>query len=366
MRILLFADLHLDRPFRWVRPAVGNRWRRSLVETLHGITKLADDLEVDALCSGGDLYEHDLVAPGTPRELQEAFARIDHIPVLLAPGNHDWYGSQSIYARTTWSPNVHVFDQDSLGRFSLADGFNVWGGAHLKPAGTAGFLDRMAPLSDSDVNVAFFHGSLRSWFDQEEHGKEPHAAFELDQVEQVGFAHAMLGHFHTPNHTRLHTYPGNPEPLGFGETGARGAVLLEFDDDGGVTHTVHELGRTRVADIRVDVDGCVTHSELRLRVEAALNGLGGIVRVRLTGEVDEAVSVGGDVLRDLGDDLDALVIRTDEVTWSYPIESIAVESTVRGEFVREVLAGDLEEETRRRVLITGLRALDSRPDLEVV
>ena len=52
---------------------------------------------------------------------------------------------------------------------------------------------------------------------------------------------------------------------------------------------------------------------------------------------------------------------------AYAIEQIAQEQTVRGQFVRDVLAaGGLPEDQRRRVLITGLRAFDGRPDLEVI
>lgn len=43
----------------------------------------------------------------------------------------------------------------------------------------------------------------------------------------------------------------------------------------------------------------------------------------------------------------------------YDIAALAKERTVRGRFVRDVLAaGDLDDERRRRVLLTGLRALD--------
>lgn len=365
MKILLFSDLHLDRPFRRIGPGVGNRWRQALVDTLRDIVALADRLEVDALCSGGDLFEHDLVAPNTPVELQAAFASIDHIPVYLAPGNHDWFGGHSVYAQTAWSPNVEVFTTDSLEPRVLASGFNLWGAAHLKPAGTRGFLDIFQGVANREVNVALFHGSLRSWVDAEEKGKEPHAAFDLEQVEQAGFVHALLGHFHTPRHTEWHTYPGNPEPLGFGETGNRGAVLLEFSPDGTVSHTVHRLARTSVADLTVDVSGCATESDLRLRVGEALAAVEGIVRLRLVGEVDQGVRVEGSLLSDLGGHLDWLEVDPVGVSWSYPLDIIVNEATVRGEFVREVIEADLDEDVRRRVLITGLRALDRRTDLAV-
>ncbi len=49
----------------------------------------------------------------------------------------------------------------------------------------------------------------------------------------------------------------------------------------------------------------------------------------------------------------------------YNLEAIRNETTVRGEFVRQVTGADMPEDEKRKVLVTGLRALDGRDDLEV-
>jgi hypothetical protein len=54
------------------------------------------------------------------------------------------------------------------------------------------------------------------------------------------------------------------------------------------------------------------------------------------------------------------------VLFAFDLDALRQEQTVRGEFVREVSADDaLDEELRRKVLLTGLRAFDGRSDLEV-
>jgi hypothetical protein len=45
---------------------------------------------------------------------------------------------------------------------------------------------------------------------------------------------------------------------------------------------------------------------------------------------------------------------------------VAQEPTVRGQFVRDVQASELTPEERQRIIVTGLRALDGRYDLEVL
>jgi len=70
----------------------------------------------------------------------KAFADVD-LPVYLAPGNHDWYGPESLYRLANWSPNVHLFTQDHLVPVNLADGLILWGAAHRAPANTDGFFE---------------------------------------------------------------------------------------------------------------------------------------------------------------------------------------------------------------------------------
>ena len=61
-----------------------------------------------------------------------------------------------------------------------------------------------------------------------------------------------------------------------------------------------------------------------------------------------------------------MVVEVGDLQAAYDLDMISQEETVRGEFVREVIGQDLPEDDKRRILATGLRALDGREDLEVV
>ena len=56
---------------------------------------------------------------------------------------------------------------------------------------------------------------------------------------------------------------------------------------------------------------------------------------------------------------------TDLLDVAYDVARLRAEATVRGEFVREVLAAGLSESDQTRVLVAGLRALEGRADLDV-
>lgn len=362
MRLLVFADVHLDAPFTWLTgagPRLARTRRRALRDTVSRICELADRLGVDALLCAGDLYEHDRVTPDTAAFLRETFGELGR-PVFLAPGNHDWCGPTSLYAQVHWSSNVHVFGSDRLQPVELTSGLTLWGAAHLAPANTDGFLEGFA-VDRGGVHLALFHGSERSGLPQQDSGKVPHAPFRAAEVPVAGLHHVFAGHYHAPVDGPWHTYPGNPDPLTFGETGDRGAVLAEVAADGSVTRVRHQVGGSVVASIAVDLTG-VTHSgEIRDRVAEQLAASSGVVRVTLCGAVPPEVDVRPDDLADLGAHLDGLVVRTGDLRVAYDMDALALEPTVRGQFVRDVRGDDaLDEPTRQRVLIAGLQAFDGR------
>ncbi|HEY7738537.1 MAG TPA: metallophosphoesterase [Candidatus Limnocylindria bacterium] len=363
MKLLHFADLHLDAPFAWLEPDAARRRRQHRRDTLTRILALAEAESVDAVLCAGDLFEHDRVQPDTIAFLQASFARSTR-PIYLAPGNHDWYGPQSPYAVTAWSPNVHVFTEAALRPVALEAGVTLWGAAHRAPANTDGFFAGFR-VDQPGIHLAVAHASERSWLDAQESGKTPHAPFDAAEIAAAGLSHAFLGHFHLPKDAERHTYPGNPDPLEFGEVGERGAVLATVGDDGRVTRERRPVAVSQVHDVEISVDGCEHADDIRDRVSAVLGGLRGSVRVTLTGTVAPAVRVDGADLVSLAAHLEGLVIRRERVTVGYDLPAIAEEATVRGQFLRTAL--DIEDpERRRQVILLGLRAFEERADLEVL
>lgn len=364
MRLLHFSDLHLDTPFTWAGPDVGRTRRLALRRVLANICRLAEQESVDAVLCAGDLYEDTRFTPDTVAFVADTLSQLD-MPVLLAPGNHDWYGPTSLYATASFAGNVHVFRSDVLEPYELAEGFTIWGAAHCAPANTDGFLDHFL-VDRAGVNVALFHGSEQGALQWQESGKVPHAPFRAEQIIASGLNHAFVGHFHTPRYAERHTYPGNPEPLSFGEEGERGAVIAEVDEGGFVSLTPHEVSETRWHDIDVRLHDVDHLDQAVAQVQAAIAPLKGVVRATVHGEVGEDVDIRLEDLQALGSHLDAFAPRVGDIWIAYDLEDLAHEQTVRGEFIRMVRADSaLDEEERRRVTITGLRALAGRSDLEV-
>ena len=371
MKIIHFADLHLDSAFAWcgARDDAGRRRRQALRDALVRIADTAREVNADALFCGGDLYEHERVTSDTAAFLQRTFAELAPIRVFIAPGNHDYYGPGSVYATTDWSDNVHIFRENSLQPVPLADGLTLWGAAHCAPAGTGDFLSGFR-VEGKGAHIALFHGAERSWFFEQGADKEPHAAFDADAIPGAGLHHVFLGHYHRPKDADNHTYPGNPDPLQFGEDQPngliRGPVIATIAADGSVRRERRTVAQTQAHDISLDVTSLASQQEARERVAELTQGLAGVVRLTVRGDLESDIDLPESALRDALGGFDAAQINTSELRQGYNLDAIRQEPTVKGEFVRDVLAAGLAPDEERRILITGLRALDVRNDLDVL
>ena len=367
MKIVHFADLHLDAPFAWAGAsgAAARRRRQALQDVLVRIVGLAREVRADALFCGGDLYEHEHCTPDTAEFLRKTFADLTPVPVYLAPGNHDWYGPHSPYALVEWSHNVCVFREARLRQVQLADGVTLWGAAHHAPRHTGNFLDEFR-TDGAGVHLALFHGSERSWLTEQRGGKRPHAPFNSQEIGRAGIHHAFLGHYHRPRDGERHTYPGNPDPLEFGEDGGRGVVIATIGPDGSIARQRQRVAKSEVHDLELDVSGCSSQQEVRRRLAEISAGLSGVARLVITGELDAGIDLRHSDLREAIDNFDAVQVDERDLRSSYDIAAIRREPTIRGQFVTDVLEARLPPAEERRVLMTGLRALEGRNDLEAL
>jgi hypothetical protein len=104
---------------------------------------------------------------------------------------------------------------------------------------------------------------------------------------------------------------------------------------------------------------------VRERIREAVGGQRGVARVTISGEPAAGLDLVVEDLGAIGTGLDGLTLRVGDLRPPYDLAAIRREPTVRGEFVRDVERSVLPEDERRCVILTGLRALEGRDDLEV-
>src|SRR2546421_11116804 len=115
LRLLHFADLHLDRSFASERLyGVGAQRRREDLRTaLQRIVDRAREHQVDLITCGGDLFEHDHVTRETAGFVVQTLGAAG-MPVLIAPGHADPAVPSSPYRYLRWPENVTIATHEKL------------------------------------------------------------------------------------------------------------------------------------------------------------------------------------------------------------------------------------------------------------
>jgi exonuclease SbcD len=361
VRVLLFSDVQLDRPYEWASATVADARRASAREALVELLGVARSNAVDVVACAGNLFDRRGVRPSTTRWLTTAL-RSAGVPVLIAPGDHDFVGPLGGYLRHQWPENVTIFDSDRFTPVDVAENVTIWGAAHTEAHRLGSFLDGFE-VDRGGVNFGLFHGTERSGFDREP-ATEPSAPFDEIEIEATGFDHALVGHFQQAHLGSTHTYPGAPIAHDF-ENGATGsAVLLTLDEDGTIARELIEVSSPGLHVVEVDLTNLKSASDVLKHVNASLSERSGITHLRLVGRLEPDI-----VLR--REDLLGLIATPDDlhISWEVDVDvdldQMAKEQNVLGQFVRDVLAGgNLSEERQQHVLLIGLRALAGSDVLE--
>ncbi len=284
IRILHAADLHLDSPFQGLSREKAVQRRGEQRQLLRRIADLAAREKADLVLLAGDLFDADEPYSETTRLLEQVLPAMG-APVFVAPGNHDWYGPRSPWARMDLGRNVHVFASEAVECVPLpALGVRVWGaafsGKHRKPP-LAGFH---AEKEEGVTDVMVLHGEVGV-------PGSPYGAISEADIAGSGMDYIALGHVHACGGLRqagdtFYAWPGCPEGRGFDETGVKGVLLVELDGDECRARAV-PLGGRRYEALAVDLTDSADH------VRSVLDAVGrdasrDVYRVTLTGQPERS------------------------------------------------------------------------------
>lgn len=280
IRILHAADLHLDSPFQGLSREKAAQRRGEQRGLLSRIADAARGEGADLILLAGDLFDADDPYSETTRLLEQVLPGVG-APVFIAPGNHDWYGPRSPWARMDLGKNVHVFDSESIQCVELpALGVHVWGAAFTgkrRNPPLAGFhAEKKAGFTD----VMVLHGEVGM-------PGSPYGAISEEDIAGSGMDYIALGHIHAASGLRragntFYAWPGCPEGRGFDETGEKGVLLAQVGDGDCRIRSI-PLGGRRYEVLSVDLTDSADH------IRTVLDAVGretsrDVYRIVLTGE----------------------------------------------------------------------------------
>lgn len=368
--ILHFSDLHLEAAFATSRlPAkLARRCREQLRQTLRRIMEIANYRKADAVTIAGDLFEREHLTPDTAAFLAQEFAALAPTPVFIAPGNHDAADAVSLYQRGHWPENVNIAIKPGLTEWRLSKEYSLWMAAHLGPSERQNFLNnfQLPETAARPFPILLLHASaVPNHFDD----SRAHAPLTLEEIRKAGFTLALLGHYHTARVMRhdnvIAVYPGSPEPLGFNENAKHGVAWIELNPGQVPKIELLPLAALHFDSFEINVEGCAQREQLldKITAQARAQDLSThFVRIKLTGQAAATLHLDLDLLAERVEKNFGYVSFENHTRPAFDLTRLAEESTVRGEFVRNMLAA-LERETEKQSLYSealqyGLQAFE--------
>ena len=272
LKILHTADWHLDSPFG----GFSEEQRRLLREEQRRLPGKIADLcrreNCDLMLLAGDIFDGE-ASRETLDALKNALER-SGVPVLIAPGNHDFCAPGSPWLEESWPKNVYVFT-GAMEAVSL-EGLDcrVYG-AGYRSMDCQPLLEGFHAEGDEKYCVAVLHGDPTQ-------RESPYSPVTTAQVRESGLDYLALGHihkagaFHSGN--TLCVWPGCPMGRGWDETGDKGVCIVTLTDEAQVQAV--SLDTIRFTDLEVDIGADAVSA-----LESALppQGSRDFYRIALTG-----------------------------------------------------------------------------------
>lgn len=395
VRVLQLSDLHLDSSLLAGRlglaPEKARVRRAELRQILARACALARERRLDLVLIPGDLFDDEAVTQDTVNFVIEQLGGLSPIPVVIAPGNHDFYSLGSPYnqefllarKQRVWPENVRIFRDGrwSTLTFPSLPGLYVTGMAHCASAELGErLLGRPIPRPDGArspdaLSLLVFHGSR-------DHARLPARKlrtlpFSDAELAAQDFDYAAIGHYHEQTTLAaadgrvLGAYAGCAGGRGLDEEGEKVVLVADIERHQGGRRVALEkvrLDRRAVRIVDVHCTGATHRDAILRRIEEALAmrepSPDDLVHVRLTGRVapgiDLRVPDGAFEDRFFHVSFDVSMVKPDYSVERYRDDSL---KTTEARFAREMLRRiDAEPDPARRrtlenALYYGLDAL---------
>ena len=263
-RFVHAADLHLDTPFTGlarVDDTVAQALRDASLSAWDALVDLAIEEQAAFLLLAGDIYDGPSRGLRPQLRLLAGIRRLveANVKVLAVFGNHDPVGG-GWSAVTDWPAGVTLFPADAVTAVPIERDGRRLATVHGISFGRAEETDNLAARfrrsDEPGLHVGLLHANVGA---QPDHGN--YAPARREDLLAAHLDYWALGHVH--RHRTViagdpcwAVYPGSlqgrsPAP---GEQGAKGAVVVECDDQAGVLAPPRFVPLDRARFLTVDVD----------------------------------------------------------------------------------------------------------------
>ena len=346
MKLIHCADLHLDSPMESNLPADKARERRNeILFTFSELVRLADENRADAILIAGDLFDSKRTTKKTEQYVLNLIEQHPSLNFFYLAGNHDSGNRLSLGANLP--ENLYTFPSDWTS-YALGEVY-ITGSENPNP-------DTLA-LPEDKLNIVLLHGQQKE-SDTNEQDVIPFKKYKEKHIDYLA-----LGHLHgyreaTLDDRGIACYAGCLEGRGFDECGQKGYVLLEVKH-GKIEHTFVPFARRTLHEVSCDLSQCQSQLEIENQLLAYTNTIpsSDLVKIILTGECSPQLLIDLPQLSQLLSERFYFAKLVDRTRLEIRPQDYIHDVSLKGEFVRRVMASSLTDAEKEEIIICGLRAL---------
>ncbi|HEY9733903.1 MAG TPA: metallophosphoesterase [Drouetiella sp.] len=300
-KFLQFSDVHLDSRLSFLKLPLSlterQQRRREILEVFLLALEVARSEQIDAVLIPGDLWHNETIKGATLARIINGCAELGDIPVVIAPGDSDYYSDESfynneilhLYGLPTWSNNVHIFKGGDFSTVKHPSYPHVafTGRALLDSTPQADHpLANLIPRDlDAEINILLLCGSIEGYTGVDKANEAaPFSPFTAEQLEENQFTYAALGHYQDYTEVLsgagdiLGAYSGSLAGRGFDELGPRfalfGTIQKNEFDAWQCNIEPLELDRRRMVMVSADISG-LTGEEMLEEITMSIADQGG-------------------------------------------------------------------------------------------
>lgn len=361
MKIIHCADLHLDSKMEsnLSREKALQRKEELLKSFENLITVHAQKKSAGVIIIAGDLF--DTLKSFQKTVKKQVFHLIQSHPeitFLYLKGNHD---SESFFEAQERIPeNLKFFSSEKW--ISYDFGKVCITGREITSFVPEDVYNELV-LDSGRINIVVLHGEI-----VKSTGKSDAPFINLSKLKNKYIDYLALGHIHSYSCERLDKrgvfcYSGCLEGRGFDETGPKGYVLLDVDEEkNSVSQEFIETSIRKLYAPEINITNLEDYSDILNKISSDIDSISrkSLVKVILKGEVSEAADIMTESFaRQLESDFFFIKVENQtEIKIDY--EKYRNDISLKGEFVRTVESQDLPEEKKARIIIAGLKALSGK------
>lgn len=337
VKIVHCSDFHMDTPFQThFDKNVSEQRREEIREAFGTIIELCKKEKADILLICGDIIDNDYISQKTISYLINKFKEIENTRVFICLGNHDFYNKSSFI---NFPENVYLFKNNHIEKFEIPQlNLCVYGASFVSRYQKESMLKGFAALDKNKINIMLMHGDVVLNGQQSEYNP-----IYLTDIEKSGLDYLALGHKHLFSQIQkagevFYAYSGTPEGRGFDELGEKGVICGEIFKNHNNLKFI-KTSKRQYNELYIDVTGALTYEEIYSKIKENIDetSKNNFYKIILIGKIDEGFNLILSILSEkIKDDFYFAKI-IDKTTISIDLESLSLEYSLKGIFVKNML-----------------------------